>query len=159
MKGLCNKRCRIHSASPRIAYLIFSPYLPNTVLHVIKITTVQKIIIVLLFSLTCFSCQSDKEVESETAKVEFDKDKWATNVAGVYPYRPEMLDEVLYSDHIRTLKWNEVLEMLGDPDREDENYLFYMIEQRKIGFFTLNQRTLVIKMEPDSTVNWIKLHE
>lgn len=71
-----------------------------------------------------------------------------------------MLNEVLYSDSIRTLTKQQVIDMLGEPDRVNENYLYYTISKTKLGSWTLKSKTLVIKITDDEDmVEWIKLHE
>jgi len=55
-----------------------------------------------------------------------------------------MLHSVLYSDSLRTLNQQELVGILGAPDRRQNDYLYYLIENRTIGLFTLYEHTLVV---------------
>lgn len=74
-----------------------------------------------------------------------------------YPYRKQMLDDLISNQQLKGLKKDSVFHLLGQPDRTDSNYLFYRISQKRIGFFPLQTRTLVIKFTND-TVEWRKIH-
>ena len=76
-----------------------------------------------------------------------------------YPYRNEMLKDLVYNVALKGSKKEEVIDLLGQPDRSDSSYLFYAIAQERIGFFPLHTKTLVIKLTKDSTVEWRKIHE
>jgi hypothetical protein len=58
-----------------------------------------------------------------------------------------------------SLRKDEILDLLGQPDKIDGNYLFYRIAQQRLGFWPLHTKTLVIKFYEDSTVEWIRIHE
>ena len=51
------------------------------------------------------------------------------------------------------------IDLLGTPDRIDNNYMFYMVSQKRIGLWPLHTKTLVIKMSNDSTENSVLIHE
>jgi hypothetical protein len=70
-----------------------------------------------------------------------------------------MVNDVLYNDTIRSLNGEEILGLLGKPDRINEGHLYYKIVETSLGFWTLNQKTLVVKLTADNTIEWIKLHE
>ena len=76
-----------------------------------------------------------------------------------YPYRNKMLKDLIASDTLKRLKKEEIINMLGEPDRIDSAYLFYPIAQERLGFFPLHTKTLVIKLSNDSTANSVMIHK
>lgn len=123
--------------------------------------------------LICFACNKSVEVitnephtlphidstDSTKPSNVFDKAKWMVRKGKGYLYRDEMLHALIYDHHLREIKRDSLLLILGKPDRVDSNYLFYRTSAEQIGFFTLHARSLVIKLSPDSTVEWMKIHE
>lgn len=113
--------------------------------------------------LLILSCDSSEEASgsnaSELEKIAFETKKWKEKKLDKYPYRSLMYKEILYSDSVRELSKADVLKMLGDPDREENNHLYYRIERNQIGSWTLNQKSLVLKFRNDDSVEWIKLYE
>ncbi len=93
------------------------------------------------------------------ADITFDKTKWRTKEGLDYPYRDQMLKKIVYNDTVRALNKDEILDLLGEPDRRNDGYIYYMISQRRLGFWPLHTKTLVIKLSGDSTIDWIKIHE
>lgn len=89
----------------------------------------------------------------------FDKVKWGMKDGDTYEYRGLMLKDVVYNDTIRDLNESELIDLLGQPDRINENHLYYNISRKGLGAFTLNQKTMVVKIKVDSTIAWIKIHE
>jgi len=124
----------------------------------------RKIFLAILF-LSTFSCTSTGEEKSEVeetgtmAETKFDEIKWKTKKDLDYPFREEMLDDLISNHLPKELKRGEILDLLGQPDRIDSSYLFYRVFQKRIGFFPLHTTTLVIKLSPDSTINWVKIHK
>lgn len=89
----------------------------------------------------------------------FDKIKWAAKKDADYPYREAMLKDLVAGYMVHGVKRDTVLSLLGGADRSDGNYLFYTIEQQRLGVFPLHTKTLVIKFKQDSTLEWAKIHE
>lgn len=87
----------------------------------------------------------------------FDKTKWAIKKGENYPYRDSMLNDLIETKLVKGLKPNKVIELLGDPERIDTNFMFYLISQEKLGFWPLHKKSLVLELGSDSTVkyNWI----
>ena len=109
--------------------------------------------------LIAFACQNEKGQNSETPEnIPFESQKWKVKEGGDYPFREKMLQDVLYTDTIRHLSKGQILDQLGQPDRSQDGYLYYTIEQQRIGALPLHTSTIVIKLDADS-VDWIKLHE
>ena len=107
-----------------------------------------------------FGCNSTVEDRAAgTDQVSFNSQKWKTKNDSGYPYREEMVNSVLYSDSIRTLRKPEVLALLGEPDRTNENHYYYLIDQSNLGLWTLHSSSIVIKFNEQDSVEWIRLHE
>lgn len=119
--------------------------------------------LIVFLSLCFLSCK--KEDRTETDKKEtipvavFDKIKWKTKENRDYPYRDKMLDYLMTSDTLKKLKKEEVLNLLGQPDRIDSAYLFYRINQQRLYFFPLHTKTLVIKLKENDSVKSVMIHE
>jgi hypothetical protein len=122
-------------------------------------------ILAVFFLISCYACNNEKsgytkemqpEVDNE---IVFNKEKWMMKEGKDYPFREKMLNDVLYNDTIRTLNKDEILNLLGEPDRIQEKYLYYMIAQKRIFDWPLHTRTVVIKFSDWDTVEWIKIHE
>jgi hypothetical protein len=113
----------------------------------------------------CLACnnindkKSEKADTSTTTQLKFNEAKWKTKDGPDYPYRNQMLDNLIDSDTLKQLKRVEILDLLGEPDRIDSAYLFYRVKQKRITFFPLSTKTLVIKLSADSTVDWVKIHQ
>ncbi len=97
--------------------------------------------------------------QDATAETGFNIDLWKTKEDGSYPYRESMVDEILYNDTIRSLNKNELLQLLGEPDRINENYLYYTVSQKRLGSWPLHTRSMVIKLSENNDIEWIKIHE
>ena len=68
-----------------------------------------------------------------------------------------MLRDVVYNDTIRRLNREQLLSLLGDPDRENEGHLYYTISEKKLGFLTLSLTSMVVRLRPDGSVEWIRI--
>lgn len=117
------------------------------------------LIFLLMGCLACDNSSKDNPKEAPPTEITFDAEKWKTKEDKDYPYRDSMLKNLMTDDSIRQLNGNQVLELLGEPTRIDSLYLFYRISEKHIKFFTLHTKTLVIKLNDDSTINWMKIHE
>jgi hypothetical protein len=89
----------------------------------------------------------------------FDKTRWSLQGDDNYPYRDKMLNDLVYNVKLKGLNKQEVIDLLGPPDRIDSSFLFYKVSQKRIGFFPLQTKSLVIKLTKDSIVEWRKIHE
>ena len=119
--------------------------------------------LILFCFLFCFACSDTKEEKTgaarEPTEFEFDKTKWRKKQDRDYPYRDEMLDDLIGNKKLDGLGRDEIFDLLGEPSRIDSSYLFYQIFQKRIGFFPLHTKTLVIKLANDSTIDWVRIHE
>lgn len=113
----------------------------------------------------CLSCNTNREERSENEKntpgseMSFDREKWRVKEGKDYPFREGMLNYLLYNDTLRSQNKYELLDLLGEPDRTNDNYLYYMIEQKRLGSWPVHTKTLVIKFTNDYSIEWIKIHE
>lgn len=111
--------------------------------------------LILIFSLLInFSCGKEN-----VPPIPFDHTKWNIKKGLDYPYRDQMVNEVLYSDSLRTLQKEGLIYLLGQPDYTREEHLYYRINETRLGTWTLHTKTIVIKLSKDNSVEWIKLHE
>ncbi len=122
----------------------------------------------LLFAVIFFltsSCQSDADQKaqdvtvSEPTPLAFDRTKWLEKEGDRYLYRMEMLHDVVYNDTIRNLTKTELTALLGAPDRDIDGHLYYDIERKGIGSWTMHLTSMVVKIKNDSLIEWIKIHE
>lgn len=118
----------------------------------------------LSFSLCCFACNSAHDEQTDYpdsgTNIEFDKTKWATKVGKDYPYRDAMLEDVITDESWRSLNREGILDSLGEPDRTNDNHLYYMIKQKRLGFWALHSKFLVIKLRNNNdSIEWMKVHE
>jgi outer membrane protein assembly factor BamE (lipoprotein component of BamABCDE complex) len=117
-------------------------------------------ILILILTLSCFACKNVAETTDEgKTEMAFDKTKWKVKHDKDYPYRAKMLNNLMTTDTLKTLKKEGVLALLGEPSRTDTNYLFYTVSQERAGFWPLHTKTLVIKFSKDNLVEWVKIHE
>lgn len=119
---------------------------------------VMKMKNLLIFFLLCFiSCKNKSEQDQQE---KFDKIKWATKEDRTYPYRNKMLHDLVYKQKLKGLRKEEVLDMLGQPNRTDTNYFFYIVDQSFLGDMPvpMHTKSLVIKFLND-TVEWRKIKE
>ena len=124
----------------------------------------QKRIYYIFILLYCLSCNNKKKVPpansgNTPSQMTFDKSKWKVKQDNQYPYRDSMLQHLITSDTLRGLTKQQVLALLGPPSRTDTNYLFYKVAQKRIGFFPLHTKSLVLHLPGDSIVTWIKIHK
>ena len=115
---------------------------------------------ILLFLLFLGNYLLTKNRRQDVSQEKFDKIKWRTKDGRDYPYRNGMLNDLVYNQKLKGLKKEEVLNLLGQPNRTDSNYLFYTIYQEFLGDIPVpvHTKTLVIKLAQD-TVEWRKIHE
>lgn len=131
----------------------------------LELANMKTSLFTLFLFVCCLSCSSNREENSENEKnttnseMTFDKEKWREKDGKDYPFRNRMLNDILYSDTVRSQNKVEILELLGEPDRINENYLYYMIAQKRIGSWPLHTKTMVIMLNDDNTVEWIKIHD
>ncbi len=101
-----------------------------------------RFIIVFLLAI-CFSCSTNREENTENQKntpdseMAFDMEKWRAKDGKDYPFRDRMLNDIVYNDTVRSQNKDEILDLLGEPGRSNDNYLNYMIAQKRLGSWPL----------------------
>ncbi|MGB1268870.1 MAG: hypothetical protein ACPG45_03965 [Flavobacteriaceae bacterium] len=111
------------------------------------------------FILVSTSCKKQEEAITENHILEFNNKKWLIKEGYTYPNREEMLPVLFANDTLKKLQRNAIYNLLGIPNRTDKNYLFYTVSQRRIGFFPLHTKTLVIKLQGNDSLNKVMIHE
>ena len=118
-----------------------------------------------LLFLLIISCHTDGPKtredgpEQDQTQIKFDKEMWLTKEGEDYPFRDQMYNDVLYNDTIRSLNKGEILELLGQPDRINNDHLYYTISQKRIFGHPLHTKTMVVKLDAENGVEWIKVHK
>ena len=73
-------------------------------------------------------------------------------------YRNQMVEDVLYNDTIRTLRKDQILDVLGAPSKEVSGHFYYDVSKKQIGPWTVKARSLVVKFNDLDSIEWIKLY-
>jgi len=112
----------------------------------------------------CLSCKNDPDAKAENgqndAEMAFDAAKWKTvDKDSAFVYREKMLHDLVYSQNLKALNEQQLLERLGPPTRKDNGYLFYQVSQEKAGFFPLHTKTLVVKLSAEGQVEKVLIHK
>lgn len=113
-------------------------------------------LVLIAVAISCKNNQSDQEIQTEA--IQIDAEKWSIKEGEDYPFRSLMVDDILYTDKIRKLEKEKILDILGEPNREQDNHLYYKISEKKMGPLTLSASFIVIKLTENGSVEWIKLH-
>jgi len=115
--------------------------------------------------LCCLSCEPKRDEQpviedppTETNS-KFEKNRWLVKKGEDYPYRNEMIDDLMSQSELKKYNKDQMIDLLGEPDRVDSLYLFYRIDQERLGPWPMHTKTLVIKLSGDSTLNKIMIHE
>lgn len=119
------------------------------------------IIILLVLSLGCNMSdqhRKDERIENNKRLDQFDAELWKIQNGLDYPNRDHMVDDLITQEILKPLKKTEIIELLGMPDRVDSHYLFYTIDQKRLGLWPLHTKTLVIE-DRDSLANRVMIHE
>lgn len=119
----------------------------------------MKHLFLLCFILVLTSCKKQNETVTVNQIIEFNKEKWLIQDGYTYPNRDGMLPVLFANDTLKKLKRDDIYNLLGEPNRTDKNYLFYIVSQRRIGVFPLNTKTLVVKLQGNDSLNKVMIHE
>ena len=111
-----------------------------------------------LICLLPFFCSCNNKQAEPNSQVKFDKVKWQTKEGEAYPYRDDMLDDLISNITLKGLHYDSVISLLGRPERINDGHLYYRIFRREAGSITLGTKSFVIKLTADSTVEWRKIH-
>ena len=117
-------------------------------------SVIQFFLLILLFA----SCNS-KQSELPENTPEFSSYLWQVVENGEYPYREHFVEYVLHNDSLRALNKQQIIHLLGNPTKENNNYVYYRISDTHLWFWPLHTKTIVFKFNEDNSVDWIKIHE
>lgn len=119
---------------------------------------------ILLISL-CLGCVDSAEERSlhnsttdDASELKFNEARWKMKKDDEYVYRSRMLNDLVNSRRLKAMDRAGVYTLLGKPNRVDNNHLFYRVDRERIHFFTLYEKTLVIKLNDNDSVLWVKIH-
>ena len=127
----------------------------------------MRILLTILIIFILSSCVPDSETgnypysegERPESEMTFDKTKWIIKEGLDYKYRDKMVNDVVYNDTIRQLNKDQILKLLGKPDRQTEYHLYYTVKQKRIANWPLHTKSMAIKLTDKDKVEWIKIHE
>jgi hypothetical protein len=123
---------------------------------------ITSLLLSFFFGMSCNTGTREDNVSAGIApetRMEFESTKWKEKKDRDYPHRAAMLDDLVDNEKLKKLKRDEVINMLGEPDRSDTLYLFYRVAQKRLYSWPIHTTTLVIKFKEDSTVHWVKIHQ
>lgn len=122
-----------------------------------------------LVVLSMLACKDQPTVKPEAtpaaipdvivASHKFDKTRWAAKDGRDYPYRDDMVHDLVDSKQLKPLSKDEIVELLGQPDRVDGTYLFYIIHQPRLINWPLHTKALVVQLSQDSTENKVLIYK
>jgi hypothetical protein len=110
-----------------------------------------KYILILMTLLTSCKCNTSS-IPKEPKVISFDKIKWKQKDDQGYTYRDEMVNDLIKNRTLEGLKKADVINLLGNPDKIDQNVLTYEILEQKSYGFQFNKKIMVLYIEKDSTV-------
>jgi hypothetical protein len=118
----------------------------------------------LIFSIVTITREA-RPIEEESTSIEesdellFDKELWSQKQGEEYPYRIQMLNDLVNSERLKGLTEEEVEDLLGRPLRTDKNYIFYRVDETLMFNYPLHTTSLVLKLSADSTVHEVYIHK
>lgn len=119
----------------------------------------HKLFLILTLSVCCFSCKKNNEEKPEPqTAIAFNSEKWSVKENDDYQNRESMIENLISSDTLKKLNKAGIFNLLGEPDRIDNNHFFYQIDQSRIGSWPVSTKMLVIKMKKEDKVEWVKIH-
>ncbi|HKJ06471.1 MAG TPA: hypothetical protein VJ970_03310 [Flavobacteriaceae bacterium] len=89
----------------------------------------------------------------------FNRAKWDIKENNTYVYRKYMMDDIVYNDTIRDLNKQQILNLLGEPNRVNENHIYYLIDETRLIFWPLHTTMVVFRFNDKDEVVWIKIHK
>ena len=115
-----------------------------------------------LVSVSCANSEKEsgpsKPEVKEVSEINFDRKLWLSTDGADFPYRVKMIADLFKDDKLKGLTKEQIVEKLGEPTRTDKNYLFYLVSQKRIQFFPLSTKTLVIRLSPEGLSEAVLIH-
>lgn len=116
----------------------------------------------ILIFVSCAKTDKEQFVENiESTKKDslFNRAKWDIKQDGAYVYRKEMMEDIVYNDTIRDLNREQIIDLLGEPDRVKNNYIYYLISEKKLVFWPLHTTMIVFRFNEQDEIVWLKIHK
>lgn len=107
---------------------------------------------VILFALLgCTACGGNKD-EARQPDIPFDKQKWAAKTAeGKFPYRKQMINDVMNNYKWTGITKDSLIRMLGQPDEREGSDLMYTYDkQPMLGGIGTAIESIVFEMAGDT---------
>lgn len=114
-----------------------------------------------LFCLSCANVENKNPIpEHKVNKTDslFTQAKWNSKIGERYDHREFIVKDILYNDTIRKLNKNEIIKLLGNPNRINNNHYYYLISEKTVFFLTMSAKYLVFKFTDQDKIEWIKMH-
>jgi len=70
-----------------------------------------------------------------------------------------MPNDLAYNVKLKGMKKQELIALLGEADRTNQDYIYYEVLAKEVGMFPLHKKFLVIKFDRDSIVEWRKIKD
>ena len=113
-------------------------------------------IVMLLALLSC----NNKGASIQVPDIAFDAAKWRVRQEGAYPYRRQMVTDVLKNYQMKGASKDSVIRFLGQPDAFEEGNLRYDYEYSKfLGGLGTKIGAVVVALAADSTVKEVRLND
>jgi len=118
-------------------------------------------LLVFVISLNILSISCNAYQEKPPLPIPFNQEQWLLKNAEDYPFRNRMVPAILQNDSIRSLSKSQIIHLLGTPDmdRNHDDYLYYMISQKRIGSWPMHTKSMVFKFNGTDQIEWIKIHK
>lgn len=111
------------------------------------------LIVTILF---CIACKTKPKETTE----KFDTTRWSLQEDNEYPHRKKMLNDLITNHLPHGMQKEEILHLLGQPGYSINGHLYYPVSAIHIPGIPIpfGVKTLVIKLNKDSTLEWRKTH-
>jgi len=119
----------------------------------------------LLVFVSLLACKDKNQNESSSGEneikqnVPFDENKWKIKEGDDYPFRESMVKDILKDMELRKLNKDQFIEKFGEANKVNENHYYYLVAQKRLNIWPLHTTTLVVKLNDENMVEWIKLHK
>ncbi len=91
-------------------------------------------------------------------ETKFDRDKWNAGDGLTFPNRNDMLNDLLQTQHLKGMKYYQVMGLLHRPQGGDSASMYYEIV-RPLDVKSTYKKTLILYLGKDSVVTCIKVEE
>jgi len=97
-------------------------------------------------------------------KIKFEKDRWTIKGdLGIYPYRSQMLDDLIQNQELKGLTYKQLIDKIGEPEKgydSDSNSIYYdIVIDYGQDIDPVYVKTLEFNLDRDSIVTDFKINE